>query len=740
MVALFVLTSFLTASLLFLVQPMVGRMVLPAFGGSPQVWTTSMLFFQVALLIGYGYTHVTTARLSERVQPWVHLGVAVLPAFFLPIALSVIPSGRGGLAPSLELLAGLSIGVAAPFVLIATSGPLVQRWFSWSSHPQAQDPYFLYAAGNVGSAAGLLAYPFVLEPLLTIEAQSRVWAAGYALAVVLLAACAFVVHRSREATTRPPRGLDSDKQPAFGDERSKAKPSTPSTAVRAVASTADGIPRRRLGYWMFLAFVPSSLMLAVTSLLSTDIAAVPLLWIVPLGTYLLTFTIAFSSFGPAALRWSRFATPLVAVAALTVRPAAVPILIALGVQVLLVLVGGSLAHGLLADSRPAATHLTRFYLVVAVGGALGGVFNSLIAPLLFPTLLEYGITVALVLGLVIRWREPVAGLRAHSSPLVRVPVMAGLILIPIAGLLLLGIDLVDISGAARAVLATLLALPLLTPLGSSAAVGVAAVAIALLPQLLQLTASDFVERTFFGVHRVVTEGETRSLVHGTTVHGTQNLSTPEDELTAISYYHPDEPFGDIMELARGSESIGVLGLGAGGIAAYGELGQQLVFHEIDPAVVDIAWEWFTYLDRTPADVDVVLGDGRLTLSESRQSYDLLVMDAFTSDAVPVHLLTVEAFESYLDAIDSEGIIAVNISNRYLDLRPVLAAARAELGIDGIYASGDGDSQGATASRWVALARESETLAPLRAAGWEEFPTDEVLWTDQRSSLFSVLIR
>jgi hypothetical protein len=719
MVALFIATSFLTASLLFLVQPMVGRMVLPAFGGSPQVWTTSMLFFQVALLTGYAYTHLATTRLPSRIQPWLHLAVALLPMAALPIALSVAPSGRGGSAPSLELLAGLTVGVAAPFILVATSGPLVQRWFSWTSHPRSQDPYFLYAAGNVGSAAGLIAYPFVLEPFLSIDDQSRLWAAGYGLAVLLIGGCAVVVRRSG-----PVPSLRK------GAPEEYTGPEPPKRAK---------IPPRRLATWLLLAFVPSSLMLAVTTLLTTDIAAVPLLWVAPLGIYLLTFTLAFSSYGPAVLRLARYAAPISILGAVALRPPGAPVLVALGAQLLLVLVGGTLAHGLLAADRPEPHHLTRFYLVVAVGGAVGGLFNSLIAPALFPTALEYGTTILLLAALVVRWREPVAG-ASGWGPGRRITAGAGLMALPLLLFLLLATSVWQVPFGIRAAAALLLALPLVAPIRESGALGLAIVVVAFLPQVLPLATSELIERTFFGIHRITFDGDTKQLVHGTTVHGTQDFASPEARRRPISYYHPDQPFGEIFDLVADDARIGVLGLGAGGIAAHGQAGQTMVFHEIDPAVVEIARTSFTYLDETAANVEVVLGDGRLTLDGVEGGYDLLVMDAFTSDAVPVHLLTMEAVSSYLDTLAPDGVIAVNISNRYLDLRPVLAAITSELNISGLYTSGDGEPSGATQSRWVALARSPDRLLPLHDAGWSELPEEKVLWTDQRSALWQVVVR
>jgi hypothetical protein len=724
MLALFVTTSFLTASLLFLVQPMVGRMVLPAFGGSPQVWTTSMLFFQVALLLGYGYTHLATTRLSPRSQPWVHLGIALVPLFFLPIALSVAPSGAGGIAPSLELLLGLTLGVAAPFVLIATSGPLVQRWFSWSNHRRSHDPYFLYAAGNVGSAVGLLAYPFVLEPLLGIAGQSQLWAGGYLLAVVLLAGCAIVV-ASRRRTEGALLVSHADV------EESTTPTSSPGGPERIGAG--------RAGRWVLLAFIPSSLMLAVTTLISTDIAAVPLLWIAPLGTYLLTFSVAFSKVGPRALRWAGFATPLVVVVAVTVRPAGTSVAVALAVQILLVLVGGALSHGLLAADRPAPQHLTRFYLLVAVGGALGGLFNGILAPLLFPTVLEYGITITLLIGLVVRWREPVA-FASSWPPSRRLPVLALLGLLPAGALWIYGVGVPEVPGWVALGFAPLLVLPLLTRLRVSGIVGVSVAVVALLPQLAPFVVSDSVVRTFFGVHQVRTHGEIRQLIHGTTLHGTQDLSSPERRAVPLSYYHPEQPLGDVFAAADSARVIGGIGLGSGSLAAYGGAGQTIVFHEIDPAVVEIARRDFTFLDDSAADIAVVIGDGRLTLEWTRDRYDVLVVDAFSSDAIPVHLLTLEALELYLDATTGDGVVALNISNRYLDLLPVLSAAAEELGVSARFANGDGAPEGASPSIWVVMSLTEASIAPLDEAGWQELPNREVLWTDSRSALFQVLGR
>jgi len=712
MVPLFTLTSLLTAALLFLVQPMVARMVLPAFGGSPQVWTTAMLFFQASLLAGYGYTHLATSRLNPRIQPWLQLGLFAAPVVLLPIALAVAPSGRGGLAPSFELLWALTLGVAGPFIVVATSGPLLQRWFSWTDHPRSQDPYFLYAAGNLGSFGGLLAYPFLVEPRLDLEAQARLWTGGYLVAALLLAACAVVVHRRGTGRATPGAG-----------------PTAPPTPL----------PRRRIARWLLLAFVPSSLMLAATAHISTDVAAVPFLWVVPLAAYLLSFTVAFSSVGERALRVATFVAPISVVSAITLPPGIFGTQPILYLQVLLVLVGGLVGHGLLARDRPEPSQLTRFYLIVAVGGGLGGLFNGLVAPLLFPVVFEYGLSATLTLALVVSWREVVVG--GSSWPTIpRLGVATLLVLLPAAIFTVALLQNAAGAGLARFLVTAALLLPLVTRLGRSGAVGLGVGLVCILPQAVQLATAEAVERTFFGVHRVVREGPQLMLLHGTTVHGMQDMTSDESRRRATGYYHADEPLGDVMRLKGGSTAVGIIGLGTGGIAAYGEPGQTMVFHEIDPAVAQIAEEHFTYLADSPARVEIVLGDGRFTLQDLRGRYGLLVVDAFTSDAIPVHLLTVEAFRVYLDAIREDGVIAVNVSNRHVDLAPVLGSAAAALGASALIRGGQGTAPGSFPSAWFAIARSPETLEPLRAAGWTEPPLARRPWTDQYSSIWSALRR
>lgn len=709
LLALYTAASLVTASLLFVVQPMVARMVLPAFGGSPQVWTTAMLFFQAALLAGYGYTHVTTTRVPAARQPIVHLTVMALPLLLLPISLSVAPSGRGGAAPSLELLAGLTLGVAAPFLLIATSGPLLQRWLSWTDHPLSADPYPLYAAGNVGSIGGLLLYPFVLEPRLSVAQQSRLWALGYVVAYLALIACAVPAVRGRRRGARSGAPQRPELSPPLGG--------------------------RRVVRWVWLAFLPSSAMLAVTTYLSTDVAAVPMLWVLPLAVYLATFVIAFSASGPRARSVAdRIAVPA-AVAALAVTVTSSGLALALVAQLLFVMVTGLACHGRLAGERPPPVQLTRFYVVLAVGGALGGLANGIVAPLLFPVVIEHGLVAAALAWVVAReQRSPLPGLDHLSVPnRVSVTILAAAV--PV-GAVLVSFGWHPLPDRLALPVVLLLIVALMAPFARSGAVAAAVTLLALVPGGVQLAQADLVERTFFGVHRVIETADARTLLHGTTVHGEQLLERPE---VATAYYAADGPFGDLADIHAG-EDVGVIGLGTGAIAAYGSVGQRIVFHEIDPSIVDIASDRFTFIEDSAADVDVVLGDGRLTLADRPVDYALLAVDAFSSDSIPVHLLTVEAMATYREAVGSAGSVALHLSNRYLDLLPVVAGSARALDVPMLVKQTDEDSELAFPALWVVLTDDAERLEQLRDRGWSAPERVGEPWTDQRSDLWSVVVR
>lgn len=723
---LYGVAAFVGAALLFLLEPMIAKFVLPSFGGSPMVWTTSTLFFQVLLLAGYAYVHVATRWLGRR-QAAVQLVLVVAAGVALPLALPADAAPGESVPPALWLLRDLALAAGLPFLLLATTGPLLQRWYSWSGRRDSDDPYFLYAASNAGSMAGLLAYPFLVEPLLTLRQQAAWWSLGY-LAFALLTGALGVrlLVRKAEPGVADAAAVDGASILVGAGDRDRAAP----------------VSRGRMLRWLALAFLPSTLMLGVTTALSTDIAAVPLLWVVPLAVYLATFVIAF---GRRSRTAPRVPTVAAAVLAIVLLPVALGLLTvpawaaALLMLVLLACVGLS-AHGSLSADRPLPEHLTLFYLVVSLGGALGGLVNGLLAPVVFDSVLEYPIALVavplLLLGVVRPVRLPRLGRVGHWAA----ATWGAFVLVGLVAL----VKGVDAEWMLAVAVTGLLALAMVR---LSGALVVAAVVLFVASSVAE-EAPVVRERTFFGSYRVLEREGTVTLMHGTTIHGWE-VRTAQDDGEPTSYYARSGPVGDIFAAVDGrpsADQVGVVGLGVGTVAAYGRSGQRFVFHEIDPAVVRLAEDprLFTYLARTPASVDVVIGDGRLTLAdEGGARYGLLLVDAFSSDAIPVHLLTREALSLYVDRTSDDGIVAVHITNRHLDLLPVVAAQARELGLTGLVRTDTHLGRLAAPSTWVALARDPAALAGLaQRSGWEPISTVRPgpVWTDDYSSLVGVLER
>lgn len=708
---LFASTSFLGAGLLFMVQPLAAKLVLPSFGGSATVWSTSSLLFQVLLLLGYVYAHVSTRRLGARWQPRAHLLLLALPLLVLPIALPAQAAPPADGSPVLWLLRTLVLLVGLPFAVLSATGPLVQRWYAWSDGPRADDPYFLFAGSNLGSFAGLLAYPFLVEPHLTLTQQRVGWSVAFGGFLVLMAACALTVRRPR-------RGVPG--------AAATPRPAPPS--------------RGQLARWCLWAFLPSSLMLSVTAHLSTDIAAVPLLWVLPLAAYLASFVAAFARTARSVP--ARLVVPCVTVAVTTgvtsalgsSRLAPVVVLVVVA-NVLSVALAGFAAHARLAASRPEPEHLTLFYLVVSVGGALGGLLNGVVAPLLFDGTWEHLLTVALLPVLAVGVLPP-TWTRRRVLAVAATPV-AGLAVVAAARLVVPGT--VDLATGAILVGAVVLAVVVgwLT-LRAPAALTVTLLLASLAVVVVEERASLLTERTFYGSYRVQEVDGTHRLLHGTTVHGSQFLD-PRLAGTPTTYYASDGPFGDAVA-ASDARDLGVVGLGAGAIAAYDV--DRVTFFEIDPVVADIARDqrWFGYLEDSAADIDVVVGDGRLAAASVPEgSYDLLALDAFSSDSIPVHVLTREGVQVFLDRVRPDGALAVHISNRVFDLRPVLAAHARDLGLRAVMGTG-GEGPGAVRSEWVVLTRSDAVADDLLARDrWQPLPTTPtVTWTDDYSSVLSVL--
>lgn len=708
---LFLAAACSSAALLFMVQPMTARGLLPLLGGSPAVWATSMLFFQSALLAGYAWAHAIAGR---RGLAWVvaHAGIAAAALAVLLVRGWVSAAGPGETAPIVWMLIELALGVGGGFVVLAASGPLLQRWYARTGRPDAHDPYFLFAAGNAGSLAGLLGYPFVVEPLLDLNQQRGVWTIGVIGALLLVLACGVVSARSTPA----------------------ARP------AEQEAEDAPPISWRTRLTWCGLAFVPSSLMLGVTTHLTTDVAAFPMLWVVPLAIYLLTFIVAFGRARPGWLGGLSRATVvcILAVLAAMLLNAKSPLLVIILLHLAVLAVGGLTAHTRLALLRPPTSRLTEFYLLIAFGGALGGVFNGAIAPLVFDGPHEYPIALVL-LGLCLaspgrRWAWAIAG---------------ALVVYAVTAWVLFGrVPVGDDYLGRRLLIGVPLVLVFLASRRAGAFAGcVAAVFIGAAFGPWRGPQADYHERTFFGVHRVETDERARVLLHGTTVHGVQLIDKPR---LPSAYYHPAGPAGEAMAavVAGAPErplDVALVGMGIGSMAAYARPGDRYTFFEIDPAVVRIAQdpELFGFINGSPGEIDIRVGDGRLLLAEVPEgTLDVLVVDAFSSDSIPVHLLTLEAFELYRSRLREGGVLIVHLSNVHLRLTPIVAAIARDLGLDARVRE---DSEGPDmrlASTWAVLADGSDVLGRLvpGAGGWNAMqaePKDRA-WTDGYSNVVGAI--
>jgi hypothetical protein len=715
---LFGLALLLSAALLFVLEPLVARLVLPLLGGTPAVWNTCMVFFQVELLAGYAYAHAAPAGLGVRRHAAVHLGLLLLPFVVLPVALPAGWPPPTSAPPFLWLLGVLVAAVGLPFFAVAATGPLFQRWFSATGHPAGRDPYFLYAASNAGSLGGLFLYPLVLEPALPLAAQGRLWTAGYALFVLLATACAFVLRRSPAAAEQP-------------EEAEQASPLTRTRRLR----------------WLLLGFVPASLMLSVTTYLTTDVAGVPLFWVVPLALYLLTFVLAFARrqlVSPRALgRWLPLLAVVVVVALLTEATEPATLLMAVHLTVLFWV--GLFCHGLLAEDRPPAGWLTEFYFWLAAAGVLGGMFNALLAPLLFSSVVEYPLVLVLACAL----RPGPGGRRILDVVL---PAVLGLSTVG----LVLGVQSTGLGPGPWSV-GAMFGVPLLVcytfvdrPIRFALALGAVLLAGSFYHGVYGTT--EHRARSFFGIHRVTVDptGSYRVLVHGNTIHGRQSLD-PARRREPLTYYSREGPIGcvfDHLDNGHRFHQVAVVGLGCGVLSCYARPGQQWTYYEIDPAVVSIARDsgLFTFCRDSPTPPAIVLGDARLQLARAEERYDLLVIDAFSSDAIPVHLLTREAIALYRSRLAEGGVLAFNISNRFLDLEPVLGdlatdAGLANLALEQVRMTPKDYQQGRSPSHWVVLAEDERTLAPLkRTSPWgkiEPRPGRRV-WSDDYSNLLEVL--
>lgn len=750
MLGLYVAAVFLGAALLFGVEPFAARQALPLFGGTPAVWNACVMFFQIVLLAGYGYAHLLTRLLPGRAQLAVHACV-LAGAAAMPVGLHA--GAMGGGAGVWTLLWLLLRGVGPQFFALASAGPLLQRWFSRTGHRTAGDPYFLYAASNAGSLAGLLAYPFVVERVWSLGEQSAWWRGGFvAFGAMTVAAGAVMLVLGGKGRERA-AGAEEERSPRLRSGVAAAGEGSPSlrsglvkTGSPSLRSGVVGAVWRERGWWVLLAFVPSSLLLGVTQYISTDLAAVPLLWVVPLSVYLLTFIGAFSRAGGSVTRIARRLWPIVATAVVVafLMDARQPLVAIVTLHLLVLACAGALCHGRVRQMCPPVERLTEFYLCIGAGGALGGVFNTLVAPAAFTRLHEYPLAIGLAgLGLAAGRSLRGAWLAVWLAP----AALAGWVWA--SGRLAPGQGIG--SGEGHLLLTTGLPALGLFVLSRWRWVFTAATLAVFAGDALAPDPStvEFRARTFYGVHTVGLDptGRFRVLAHGTTVHGIESLD-PAVRGEPLAYYSRLGPAGSVFATLGGRLGhVAFVGLGAGSLAAYGREGQRLDFFEIDPLVVEIASrpEWFTFVAGSAAEVRFIVGDGRLMLArEADGAYDMIVLDAFSSDAIPVHLLTLEAVELYADKLAPGGVLLMHLSNRHLGLAPLAVAACEGAGLttqvrNDPQIAEDQETSGRFASEWLLAARDRADFGVLgRDVRWERVGPAARPWTDDRADLVGAI--
>jgi hypothetical protein len=717
---LFTVTILTGSFLLFLVQPMVARMALPRLGGAPNVWNSAMLVYQALLLAGYGYAHAI-GRFAVRRQVQIHLAVLVLAVLTLPISLAeMAPPTPGSEAWSVPWLFLLTVGPA--FFALSAQAPLVQRWYG--AHPAAGNPYPLYAASNLGSFAGLLAYPLLLEPALPLASQSWLWTAGYAVVVLLVGTLALA--RSGPA------------DPVQADDASAPRPGW-----------------RTIALWLALSAVPSGLMLSTTTFLTTDIMAMPLLWVIPLGLYLLSFSLAFANWrGGVALLILIAPIVLLIDGGVAMLTAGRADLVAALASLVLLLVVATALHGRLYALRPGSAGLTLFYLVMALGGVLGGLFAALLAPLLFDWSWEHPLLIVAAAALLPldAW-QPLLARRFRSAKLRGAAIYLLLFAVLVGTGWLWTQELAEGSqGLVQLVMfAGVIVLALLLAARRWAFVAATVALVLAMGGANQLVTSltGQRERSYFGIYSAERdEAADLVLMHGTTVHGLQH-SDPARRLDPTTYYGPQSGIGLALDKAPalfGTEArIGVVGVGVGTLACYRRPGQAWMFFEIDPTVLTFSERGtFTFMRDCAAGMPVVIGDARLRLERAPPAtFDLLAIDAFSSDAIPQHLLTQEALRIYLDTLDARGVLMIHISNRNIALRPVVARL---VEAEGLTASLRNDQPDASEtalypSLWVAISRDPAQLDNLTSGGgWEPLGAPQgTVWTDEYASILPHLI-
>jgi hypothetical protein len=722
---LFSVTLFTSAGLLFWIQPLIAKTLLPLWGGTPAVWNTCLLFFQSMLLIGYVYALTSSRWLGVRAQAAVHVVLLLLIAIYVfrnavhAPAPGDLPAGN----PTLGVLETLLFSIGLPFFIISASNPLLQGWFSRLQHRWSVDPYFLFAASNAGSLIALVAFPLLLEPTFDLNQQYELWRVGFAILVTLT--CAIALGLKLLAPF-----------PHNNNAQTLATQDVPNNTLNV---------RRRLR-WLALSFVPSSLMLGVTTYITADVAAVPLLWVIPLALYLITFVLAFTS--------KQFASTTSLTRVMFVAALVVTLILSTGAtepawalilaNLVFFFLAALMCHRQLANDRPSTTHLAEYYLWIAIGGALGSFFNVLIAPILFTSVLEYPLAIALACML------PRVVLRDRNTKYLDVLYPFGLYVLSI-GLTMLVPYLRVSSSTIKLLIVPGIPLILINHFFRERpmrfALGLCAVVLASIYFTGDTGRTLHVARNFFGTIRVTTDpnGRINSFYSGNTIHGRQFVDRSR-QCEPLSYHHENGPMGQVMAVfnaAPANSRVGVVGLGVGAMAAYSKPDQQWTFYEINPDVINTARnsEYFTYLQNCAGgSVNVVEGDARLNLQNAPEGhYGLIVLDAFSSDAIPVHLITQEALDLYLSKLADGGILVFHASSRSLNLSPILADLAESrnlicIGFDDLKPA---SLEGKDPSQWVVMARSEPEISYLSInSQWQRLSGRKGtrVWSDDFSNI------
>jgi hypothetical protein len=723
-ILLFAGTLFVSASLMFVLQPLFGKLLLPLLGGSPAVWNTCMVFYQTILFLGYLYAHALSTRFKQSHQIIFHIGIIAISLIALPVGLpdNTIPPTDSN--PTFWLCWTLFLAIGLPFFVVSTTSPLIQKWFSQIGHHSSDDPYFLYAASNIGSLLALLSYPFLIEPSIGLANQQTDWSIGYGLLCLLIGACGLLLWKNQMVSDTPEADAPDD----------------------------NTLTTRQKLHWLALAFVPSSLLLGLTNFISTDIASVPLLWIIPLTVYLLSFIIVFSHWNDRLHPWMVKIQPFVLIPFLAyafVNPADLPYWVYLILHVLAFFFAVMVCHGELAKSRPPTQHLTRFYMIMSFAGMLGGMFNTFVAPFVFNGIYEYPIMI--VAALLLRPWAVEWSIKQLIAPVTLLAI--GFILYASINDLLQYFDEIALSLIALSVVVYFLRKQTL-----SYALSIGLIMFLALSLHGLSSHTLYQERSFFGVmavrESVLTDEQNKpetyhELYHGTTKHGAQRLPEALAKIP-LTYYSQPGPMGQLFKTfdkQNANWQIGVVGLGAGALACYAKPSQQWTLYEIDPLVIDIAknTDYFTYLSRCLPNSVMRVGDARLALEkEPDQHFDLLMMDAFSSDAVPTHLLTKEAMQLYFKKLKPNGILAFHITNRHLALKKVLSIHAEQLHFAALIQEfkAPANMPLVVDTDWVVMAKQPQTLEPLTLAllgDWQTMPLYFGLspWTDDFTNIVKI---